>query len=121
MNRKMRDTVVRQVGSEGRAHPRRLQQPPRPGRKLKPERVQLMLRTLPGWRLASRGNALRMTRSFTQAGEAAKLAAFAAVLSTVGGHALTLGVTAYQVTLQLQRSRGKGISRPLLEFARQIV
>jgi pterin-4a-carbinolamine dehydratase len=99
---------------------RRLRRPPRPGGKLKPERVQLMLRALPGWRLSAKGNALLLTRSFTTVGEAAKLAAFVAALAAAESHALTLGVTAYRVTLRLQRSKGNGIDRPLLDFARRI-
>jgi pterin-4a-carbinolamine dehydratase len=98
----------------------RLRRPPRPGGKLKPERVQLMLRAMPGWRLSARGNALLLARSFTTAGEAAKLAAFVAALAAAECHALTLGVTAHRVTLRLQRSNRNGIDRPLLDFARRI-
>ena len=100
--------------------PQRLKRPPRPGGKLKPERVQLTLKAMPGWRLAAGGNALLMTRSFTAAGEAAKLAAFVAALAAAEPHALTLGVTAHRVTLRLQRSNRNGIDRPLLDFARRI-
>jgi pterin-4a-carbinolamine dehydratase len=96
------------------------QRPSRPA-ELKPERVQLTLKTMPGWRLSAKGNALRLTRSFPQAGEAAKLAAFVAALSAMGNHDLTLGVTAYKVTFRLQRANRRGIDRPLLDFARQIV
>ena len=99
---------------------RRLRRPPRPGGKLKPERVQLMLRAMPGWRLSAKGNALLLTRSFTTVGEAAKLAAFVAALAAAECHALTLGVTAYRVTLRLQRVNRSGIDRPLLDFARRI-
>jgi hypothetical protein len=102
------------------ARPQRLKRPPRPGGKLKPERVQLTLKAMPGWRLSAGGNALLMTRSFTAAGEAAKLAAFIAALGAAECHALTLGVTAYRVTLRLQRSNRSGIDRPLLDFARRI-
>lgn len=97
-----------------------LRRPPRPGGKLKPERVQLMLKSMAGWRLVARGNALATTRRFTQAGAAAKWAAFVADLAATERHAITLGVTASRVTLLLQRPSRNGINMPLLDFARQL-
>ncbi|HEX4498523.1 MAG TPA: hypothetical protein VIE43_22795 [Thermoanaerobaculia bacterium] len=44
-----------------------------------------------------------------------------AALSATGNHDLTLGVTPYKVTFRLQRANRRGIDRPLLDFARQIV
>jgi hypothetical protein len=112
---------LEQEAAEMGTRPKTAKRPSRPAGKLKPERVQLTLKTMPGWRLSSKGNALRLTRSFPQAGEAAKLAAFVAALSARGNHDLTLGLTAYRVTLRLQRSNRRGIDRPLLDFARQIL
>jgi len=98
----------------------RLRRPPRPVGKLKPERVQEELKTMPGWRLAARGNALARTRKFTQAGAAAKWAAFIAGLAATERHAIHLVVTANQMTLLLQRPNRRGIDMPLLDFARQL-
>jgi pterin-4a-carbinolamine dehydratase len=97
-----------------------LRRPLRPGGKLKPERVQLELKTMPGWRLVSKGNALARTRTFTQAGAAAKWASHISDLMATERHAVTLAVTANRVTLLLQRPGRKGIDMPLLDFARQL-
>jgi pterin-4a-carbinolamine dehydratase len=92
----------------------------RPGGKLKPERVQEELKTMPGWRLASGGNALARTRKFSQPGTAARYAADVTDLAAAHGQPVVLGVTAYQVTLTLQRPSHKGIDRALINFARQL-
>jgi len=92
----------------------------RPGGKLKPERVQEELKTMPGWRLASGGNALARTRKLSQPGAAAKYAAYVADLAAAHGQPVILGVTAYQVTLTLQRPSHKGIDMALINFARQL-
>jgi pterin-4a-carbinolamine dehydratase len=114
-------TQKQQVAMDGKGRARvRLRRPPRPGGKLKPERVQLELKTMPGWRLVAGGNALARTRKFTQPGAAAKWAGFIADLTATERHAVTLGVTASQVTLLLQRPSRKGINMPLLDFARQL-
>jgi pterin-4a-carbinolamine dehydratase len=105
------------VDRRQRRRPRR--QRPRVG-KLKPERVQLVLETLPGWELAARGNALSLSRKFAQPGVAAKFAAFVAELSAVESHAVTLGITAHRVSVRLQRQSRNGIDPALLAFARQI-
>jgi pterin-4a-carbinolamine dehydratase len=112
---------TKQDTTDGGAPVEELKRPPRPGGKLKPERVQLMLETMPDWRLSPAGNALLLTRKFAQAGEAASLAAAVAALSMGETHVLTLGVSAYRVTLRLQRPSRNGIDMPLLDFARRIV
>jgi pterin-4a-carbinolamine dehydratase len=109
-----------QMAVDGGVKKARVRRPPRPVGKLKPERVQLELRTMPGWRLVAGGNALARTRKFTQAGAAAKWAAFIADLAATELHAIHLGVTANQVTLLLQRPSRRGIDMPLLDFARQL-
>lgn len=113
--------TVEPAGTDEAAAPPKTAKRPRPEGKLKPERVQLTLKTMPGWRLSAKGNALRLTRSFPQVGEAAKLAAFVAALSARGNHDLTLGLTPYRVTFRLQRANRRGIDRSLLDFARQIL
>lgn len=92
----------------------------RPGGKLKPERVQAELKTLPGWRLTAGGNALVRTRKFIQPGAAAQFAAHVADLAAGQGQPAILGVTTHQVTLTLQRWSRNGIDRTLLNFARQL-
>lgn len=93
----------------------------RPGGRLKPERVQLELRAMLGWRLTARGHGIARTRTFTQAGAAAKWAAFVADLAATERHAVTLAITANRVTVLLQRPSRNGINMPLLDFARQLV
>ena len=109
-----------QVAAAGGVKKPRVRRPPRPVGKLKPERVQEELKTMPGWRLAAGGNALARTRKFTQAGVAAKWASFVTDLAATERHAIHLVVTANQVTLLLQRSNRNGIDMPLLDFARQL-
>ena len=92
----------------------------RPDGKLKPERVQQELKTMPGWRLTAGGNALVRTRKFIQPGAAAQFAGYVADLAAGQGQPAILGVTAYQVTLTLQRPSRKGIDRTLIHFARQL-
>lgn len=94
--------------------------PGRPTGKLKPERVQLELQTMPGWRLTADGNALVRTRKFGQPGAAARFAASVADRAAAQGQPAILGVTAYQVTLTLQRPSRKGIDMALINFARQL-
>jgi pterin-4a-carbinolamine dehydratase len=106
---------------DGGAPVEELKRPPRPGGKLKPERVQLMLETMPGWRLSPAGNSLLRTQKFAQPGEAASFASTIAALSMGATFVLTLGVSAHRVTLRLQRPNRNGIDMPLLDFARQIV
>ena len=104
----------------GRRKKDRLRRPPRPVGKLKPERVQEELKTMPSWRLVAGGNGLYQTCRFTQAGTAAKWAAFIADLAATERHAVTLGVTANRMTVLLQRPGRNGIDMALLDFARQI-
>jgi pterin-4a-carbinolamine dehydratase len=113
-------TEKQQVAVGGRVKRGRVRRPPRPVGKLKPERIQEELKTMPGWRLVTGGNALTRTRKFTQPGAAAKWAAYIAELAATERHAIHLQVTANQVTLQLQRPSRKGIDMPLLDFARQL-
>jgi len=109
-----------QAAVSGRMKKGRLRRPPRPVGKLKPERVQEELKTMPNWRLVAGGNGLARTCKFTQPGAAAKWAAYIADLAATERHAVTLTVTANKVTLLLQRSSRNGIDMPLLDFARQL-
>jgi|SRR6476661_5622647 len=113
-------TEKEQAAVGGRVKRGRLRRPPRPVGKLKPERVQEELKTMPNWRLVADGNALYRVCRFTQAGAAAKWAAFIADLAATERHAVTLGVTANRVTVLLQRPSKNGIDMELLDFARQL-
>jgi pterin-4a-carbinolamine dehydratase len=113
-------TEKQQVTAGVRAKRARLRRPPRPVGKLKPERVQEELKTMPNWRLVAGGNGLARICKFTQPGAAAKWASYIADLAATERHAVTLTVTANRVTLLLQRPSRNGIDMPLLDFARQI-
>jgi pterin-4a-carbinolamine dehydratase len=97
-----------------------LRQPPRPGGKLKSERVQEELRMMPGWEPLSEYRALSRTRQFRQPRAAARFAAFAFELAAMEGQALTLGITGGRVTLTVERRNRDGINMPLIDFARQL-
>src|SRR4051812_39769127 len=111
---KMQQAATRSTAGGG------LRRPPRPTGKLKPERIQLELQSMPGWRLVSSGNALARTRTFTQPGAAAKWASYVADLAATERHGVTLGVSGKRVILRLQRPRRNGINLELLDFARQL-
>lgn len=97
-----------------------LRQPPRPGAKLKSERVQEELQKMPGWKAVSRFRALSRTRLFTHPQAAARFAGFASELAAMEGHALTLGISGNRVALTVERRNRNGINMPLIEFARQL-
>jgi len=97
-----------------------LRRPPSPGGKLKSERVQEELKTMPGWRSLSQYRALSRTRQFKQPQAAARFAAFAFELAAMENQALTLGIIGGQVTLTVERRSRNGITQPLIEFARQL-
>ena len=97
-----------------------LRQPPRPGAKLKSERVQEELQTMPGWKPLSQYRALTRTRNFRQPQAAARFAAFAFELAAMESQALTLGITGGRVTLTVERRSRNGITMPLIDFARQL-
>jgi pterin-4a-carbinolamine dehydratase len=98
----------------------KLRQPPRPGGKLKSERVQNELKTMPGWKALSEYRALSRTRHFRQPQAAARFAAFAFELAAMESQALTLGIIGCRVTLTVERRNRNGINMPLIEFARQL-
>ena len=97
-----------------------LRQPPRPGAKLKSERVQEELQSMPGWKPLSEYQALSRTRDFRQPQAAARFAAFAFELAAMERQALTLGITGGRVTLTVERRGRNGINMPLIDFARQL-
>src|SRR3954469_9141266 len=105
-------------GAAGRRTPSRRSE--KPGGKLKPERVQEELKTLPGWRLTAGGNALVRTRKFSEPDATAQFAADVGGLAAGQREPAILGVTAYQVTLTLRRPSRNGIDRALINFARQL-
>jgi pterin-4a-carbinolamine dehydratase len=112
--------TTRRQRRTGGAEARILRRPSQPRRKLKPERVQEELKTLPGWRLMEGGDALVRKLRFSHLREAAKFASRVAERATLESHGVGLRVTGNQVTLTLQRPNRNGIDMPLLDFARQL-
>jgi pterin-4a-carbinolamine dehydratase len=113
-------TQNEQIGQVSGTEQGKLRQPPRPGGKLKSERVQEELKTMPGWKPLSQYKALSRTRHFRQPQAAARFAAFAFELAAMESQALTLGITGSRVTLTVERRNRNGINMPLIEFARQL-
>lgn len=116
---KVQQTVQRITTQREQSRPR-LRRPPRPVGRLKPERVQEELKTMPGWRVLAGARGLGRTRRFNHTLAAAKFAAWVAELGAVEGHAVTLGIFGNRVTLALQRPSRHGISMALIDFARQL-
>lgn len=99
------------VETPGRSPRTRLRRPPRPPErlqaspervaKLKAERVQELLKALPGWRLGSRGRAIRRRREFDTPQAAASFATFVAGLAGEAGQAVNLHVAGGRVDVTL--------------------
>jgi pterin-4a-carbinolamine dehydratase len=99
----------------------KLRRPPRPRGKLKPERVEEELRTMPGWKLAADGRALEHAREFAQPAAAARFTAFVAELAASQRQPVQVGISGNWVLLTLhRRKRAGGLTMPVIDFARQI-
>jgi len=101
----------------------RLRRPTRRGGslKLKPERVQEELKSMPGWSLAGDGRALEYGRQFVQPSGAAKFAAYVADLAAVEGQPVHLGILGNRVLLTLpRRPNADGLTMNVIDFARQL-
>jgi pterin-4a-carbinolamine dehydratase len=89
--------------------------------KLKPERVQEELKTMPGWSLAADGRALEHGRQFLQPAGAAKFAVYVADLAAVEGQPVHLGILGNRVLLTLpRRPNTDGLTMDVIDFARQL-
>ncbi len=99
----------------------KLRRPPRPRGSLKPERIEEELKSMPAWRLMPDGKAIGHSRGFTQAGGAAKFAAFVAELAAADRQPVHLGVSGNRVLLTLTcRKRANGLTAAVFDFARQL-
>jgi pterin-4a-carbinolamine dehydratase len=108
-------TVIDGGGSESQ-----LRRPPRPGGRLKAERVQLELKTMPGWSALAGEKGLARIRKFKQPLAASRFAAWVAELAALKGHVVTLEIDRHRMTLVLERRSRTGITQALLDFARQL-
>lgn len=99
----------------------RLRQPPRRRSRLKPERVQQELKSMPGWSLAVDGKALEHARKLAHPAGAAKYAAYVAEMAAAEGQPVHVGLSGFWVLLTLTRRPGtEGLTMPVLDFARQL-
>jgi pterin-4a-carbinolamine dehydratase len=100
---------------------RKMRRPPRPPEKLKAERVQEELKTMPGWALRTDGKALTSARQFANPAGAAKFAGFVADLAAAEQQPVHLGISGTRVFLSLTSRPGVGgLNKPVLDFARQL-
>jgi hypothetical protein len=100
---------------------RTLSLPPRPGGKLKPERVQEELKRMPGWKLMPDGKAISHLREFSHAAGASKWASFVAELARWDRQPVHLGISGSRVLLTLPYRNGtSGLTTAVFDFARQL-
>lgn len=89
--------------------------------RLKPERVQQLLRELPGWSLGACGRAIERTRSFTSVAEATEFVALAGRLATSQRQPVTIALAGRNVSLALTGHPVKGatggLTHPVFRFA----
>lgn len=95
--------------------------PPEGQEKLKSERVQEELKSMPGWSLLPGGLALYRSREFSFPADAAKYASYAVQLAANENQRVHLQFFAPRVVLIVHyRQTEGGISEALLGFARQL-
>jgi pterin-4a-carbinolamine dehydratase len=105
----------------------KLRRRPRPIlNELKSERVQEMLKAMPGWKMLEDGKAIHCRREFPSAGVASAFAAFVAQFASGRKQAVSLALAGRRVTLLLPgtaRPRGTtygGLTRAVLAFAQTL-
>jgi hypothetical protein len=112
--------------SSMRAGAVRLRRPPRPDfLKLKAERVQEMLRSMPGWKLSEGGTSIHRLRLFPSARTAAAYASYVAQFAGSPRQTACVLLAGRQVGLTLMgapRPRGVfgGLTLAVLAFARKL-
>jgi pterin-4a-carbinolamine dehydratase len=91
---------------------------PRRGSKLKPERVQEYLKTMPGWRLMPGDSAIGRVRDFATAEAAAAWVHFVAGLARQQDHAYTLERSGNRIAVTLyedgRSGRASGVTMAVL-------
>lgn len=103
----------------------KLRRPPRPIGKLKSERVEELLKAMPGWGLAEDGGAIQRTRKFPSARVAGQYAGFVAdyASSRRQGARVTLSGKQMVLTLPgtpLRNGRFGGLTESVFALARQL-
>lgn len=97
---------------------------PRRSRKLKPERVQEYLKTMPGWRLMPGDSAVGRVRDFANADAAAAWALFVAELAHRQDHAYTLERSGNRVAVTLYEAgrpgRAGGVTMAVIETGKAL-
>jgi pterin-4a-carbinolamine dehydratase len=123
----MNENVKVEIQSRGT----KLRRPPRPigslivGTKLKSERVEELLKAMPGWELSEGGGAIRRTRKFPSARVAGLYAGFVAdyASSRRQGAQVTLSGKQLVLTLPgtpLRNGRFGGLTESVFALARQL-
>jgi pterin-4a-carbinolamine dehydratase len=92
---------------------------------LKSERVQEMLKAMPGWKMLADGKAIHCRREFPSAGVASAFASFVAQFASCRKQSVSLALAGRRVTLLLlgtARPRGMygGLTRAVLAFAQTL-
>jgi len=118
--------IVKEIVNSSSSGAVRLRRPPRPDfLKLKAERVQEMLRSMPGWKLSEGGTAIHRLRLFPSARTAAAYASYVAQFAGSRKQAACVLLAGRQVGLTLMgapRPRGifGGLTRAVLAFAQKL-
>ncbi|HYO13504.1 MAG TPA: hypothetical protein VE685_09950 [Thermoanaerobaculia bacterium] len=98
-----------------------LSSPRRRRQKLKAERVQEELKTMPGWTLREDGKAIDCIRQFTHPAGVAEFASFVAVLAVAERQPVVFGIYGSGVSVTLPPRLGSSnFTTRDLEFARQL-
>lgn len=89
---------------------------------LKPERVQELLRALPGWQLAEDGKAIERTRTMPSGQVAALFGAYVSTYGKAMGQQVVLGLSdrLVRVTLSEQVGCETGLTESVFELAGEI-
>jgi pterin-4a-carbinolamine dehydratase len=121
-----RPMSMNKAGQSGSQAPQteEIRRPPVVVERLKAERVQEVLKLLPGWKVVGGGRAIERSREFDSRQAAASFASFVAGLAAVEGQAVDLHVSGGRAVVTLPgrapRTRKERLTLEILDFARQI-
>jgi pterin-4a-carbinolamine dehydratase len=104
--------------NDAEATPKKLTRPR--GEKLKAERVQEKLRSMPGWRLALEGKALSRVREFPDSEVASAFATFAGAFTVRMKQPADVTLSGSRVLVVLHARNRSGLSNAVLDFARSL-
>jgi pterin-4a-carbinolamine dehydratase len=88
--------------------------------RLKAERIQLVLRDLPGWRLQRGVNRIQRTYELSDSHQVSRLLQYVAELGYGGGNMPEIEVRGGEVTFRLPISRTGMIDEPLFDLAKAL-